>query len=645
MPTLRIFVASPQDAENERMAAARIIHELSQSECTLEPFLWEWNVPPGFRREHIQSVIDREGKAEQSDIVVVIFRQRIGTPLGPGEPTGTLHEFELALRSWLARERPWIMVYFDASGFTAKSRDQLDQYDAVQRFKFSLREQGRDCREFNGLRDFERKFHDHLEVVARQLAETVGKLFSKDDYDSLVFTGDKAQCLLLSKARGIYSSFRPDDSQHPFRRVRLATTPGWVPDTSKSENALAEDHEEYHHIYVLRDPIRPFEIQIGEFRATRWGHDPREVPFEGLPSRSELKRLYPLLINPQHRWLRMVLAELISDPAALNDMVKAEEPSKEDPSQTGDPEIRKVIARNPSAPDPVKARECIFCKQWFQNRGVRQAFSQEAILKSNDFPFGPFFHYIVFPREAIHAWDRIREDDLFQMNWLVHQYLTDRQDKHSKTIFGATGVRFGFNSSIRHLVLGRRTRTSAGASVPHVHKQVWGMGAGSVNLADHLRDICIECERRPEGPQDYLGEYLKALDRAKMVIWSDDNVVVFVPFGQIALHELQIMIKRKPTRTFLDLSEAEVQSLSRAEYIVARLYGRMDINSFNEIMLSLPFSENRSKTFRLIFTFITREVDLAVSELSLLYVVDKHPSDTVMEINKVWPSRRLEDLR
>lgn len=138
---------------------------------------------------------------------------------------------------------------------------------------------------------------------------------------------------------------------------------------------------------------------------------------------------------------------------------------------------------------------------------------------------------------------------------------------------------------------------------------------------------------------------MKALDRAKMVIWSDDNVVVFVPFGQIALHELQIMIKRKPTRTFLDLSEAEVQSLSRAEYIVARLYGRMDINSFNEIMLSLPFSENRSKTFRLIFTFITREVDLAVSELSLLYVVDKHPSDTVMEINKVWPSRRLEDLR
>ena len=85
-------------------------------------------------------------------------------------------------------------------------------------------------------------------------------------------------------------------------------------------------------------------------------------------------------------------------------------------------------------------------------------------------------------------------------------------------------------------------------------------------------------------------------------------------------------------------------SLSKAEYIVSRLYGRLDINSFNEIMLSLPFDDDRSKKFRLIFTFITREVDLAVSELSLLYVVDQHPCDTMMEVARVWPSRVYEDL-
>jgi hypothetical protein len=98
----------------------------------------------------------------------------------------------------------------------------------------------------------------------------------------------------------------------------------------------------------LRDPIRPFEIQIGEYRLKRYGREPREVPFEGLPSRAELETLYPLLMRgAQHRWLRMVLAELISDEKALDDMDKAETQAKHE-------EIRKVIARNPSAPDEVK---------------------------------------------------------------------------------------------------------------------------------------------------------------------------------------------------------------------------------------------------------------------------------------------------
>ena len=60
--------------------------------------------------------------------------------------------------------------------------------------------------------------------------------------------------------------------------------------------------------------------------------------------------------------------------------------------------------------------------------------------------------------------------------------------------------------------------------------------------------------------------------------------------------------------------------------------------------MSLPFEDTESEKFRLIFTFITREVDLAVSELSLLYVVDRQPSDTVLEINRVWPSRNPADL-
>ena len=226
------------------------------------------------------------------------------------------------------------------------------------------------------------------------------------------------------------------------------------------------------------------------------------------------------------------------------------------------------------------------------------------------------------------------------MNQLVHEFLTGQFDPVHKTVKRAAGIRMGFNSSIRHLVLGRRTRSSAGASIAHVHKQVWGMASGSVNLADQLRNLCLAYE---VSGQDYLGKYLAALHSANLIVWSDDHVVLYVPFGQIALHEMQVMIKR-PTRTFLDLNPDELESLSKAEYIVSRLYGRLDINSFNEIMLSLPFGDECSTTFRLIFTFITREVDLAVSELSLLYVVDQHPCDTLLEVARVWPSRVYQDL-
>jgi galactose-1-phosphate uridylyltransferase len=164
-----------------------------------------------------------------------------------------------------------------------------------------------------------------------------------------------------------------------------------------------------------------------------------------------------------------------------------------------------------------------------------------------------------------------------------------------------------------------------------------------VNLADHLRSICLEYEsHRPA--VDYLGSYCNALRSAGLVIWEDKHVVLYVPFGQIAVHELQIMICAKEKRNFLDLSEPEIASLSKAEWIVTQLYNKLEINSFNEILLSLPFEDRRSSTFRLIFTFITREVDLAVSELSLLYVVDQHPGQTVREINRVWPSRDPADL-
>ena len=99
------------------------------------------------------------------------------------------------------------------------------------------------------------------------------------------------------------------------------------------------------------------------------------------------------------------------------------------------------------------------------------------------------FHYIVFPSEPVHSWDSVEEQHLYDMNWLAYRHLKLEYSRNQ--LSGAAGLRIGLNSSIRHLVLGRRTRTSAGASVSHVHKQIWGMAPQSVNLVDQLRAICL----------------------------------------------------------------------------------------------------------------------------------------------------------
>ena len=91
---------------------------------------------------------------------------------------------------------------------------------------------------------------------------------------------------------------------------------------------------------------------------------------------------------------------------------------------------------------------------------------------------------------------------------------------------------------------------------------------------------------------------------------------------------MQIMVKRAGACNYLSLSREEIKSISKAEAVAILFLKELGIKSFNEILINLPFEEN-STYFRLIICFLTREVDIAVSELNQLFVVDKHPEDTV----------------
>jgi hypothetical protein len=437
-----------------------------------------------------------------------------------------------------------------------------------------------------------------------------------------------AGTLEFSPGSGLFSSL--DLAQQRFVRLRVPTTSGIVSRevTTPTGAIRMEKRRVENEILIVRDPIRPIEIQIGQMRASRPGGDPGSVPLvDGLTLES-VRLMYPLIIgDPSFRWLRMVFAELATKAEVLKYMYESDL----------DPEIRRLITRNPSTQDDFKAKDCPFCDPDFlQDREI--SINKGARAINNDFPYGPYFHYIVMPKARVHSWEQVEEHHLASMNFLIRQLLL--QYIGDPVPRGAVGVRIGLNSTIRHVVLGKSTRTSAGASVAHVHKQVWGMTPSSVAASDYLQSLCAVAAKQKI---DYLAKYMEVLRDCGCVIWDEGTVSLYVPLGQMSVHELQIMVKRKNSGSFVELSNEEITDLSLAELYVAKLYQRMGINSFNELIYLKPFAKkNEDDGFRMICTFITREVDLAVSELNLAYVVDKKPEDTIALVNEHFEAVRSE---
>lgn len=77
-------------------------------------------------------------------------------------------------------------------------------------------------------------------------------------------------------------------------------------------------------------------------------------------------------------------------------------------------------------------------------------------------------------------WDTMELRHFEAMNFVAHKFLnTDKP----KNLNSAYGIEIGLNSSARHLVLGKRTQSSAGASIAHVHTNLWGTAPARTDSA------------------------------------------------------------------------------------------------------------------------------------------------------------------
>lgn len=607
---IRIFISSPEDLDVERGFVEKAARELNDE---LDPGL-------GIKVTTVQSRDFEPAAGSPQDVIdarigtysvfLGVMADKFGTPT-KGYGSGTQYEFESAYKSWRKSGSPEIMFYFREIQRAPSSAADAEQIFQILRFREEISNRVLH-KSYSTHDDFsEFIFQDLLSTVTRlaeRLAEPESTRQAIQERSERVISANMEN-LQESWSRSRYaSSFVPGGSRedHRFYMARIGTTSGFV------KNSKGKLESRLNSVTIIKDPIRPFDIQIGETRALRQEGEARAVPDLENLDLGAVKGMYPFFQVEGYKWIRMVLAELATDPKILDHIYSIET----------DPQVKAIVARNPSARSELQEEDCLFCNQDFRHRRRLDIPGDHTLVFQNDFPYGPYFHYIALPSRPVHAWQEIELSDLMDLNSTIWNFLRLGMDA-KKWLPEPAGVFVGLNSSIRHLVMGTRTRTSAGASISHIHKQIWGMAPGSVNLGAYLNDICQEYTHA----SDYLDAYCEFLRDEGMVIFEDDNVVLYIPFGQISTHELQVMVKHPGKTDFLALSEDDVDSLSKAEAIAIKLLDALGIHSFNEIMLTLPFKSD-SKRFRIVMCFLTREVDLAVSELNQLFVVDHYPEDT-----------------
>lgn len=120
MKTFRVFISSPGDVQQERVAAKKVITELNKTfakHVVLEPLLWE--DMPLLASSSFQEGIDQIVNKYSIDIAIFILWSRLGSTLGKsylkpdGTPyySGTEYEFDMMMEAFRKKGHPRIMVY------------------------------------------------------------------------------------------------------------------------------------------------------------------------------------------------------------------------------------------------------------------------------------------------------------------------------------------------------------------------------------------------------------------------------------------------------------------------------------------------------------------------------------------------------
>ena len=171
---IKIFLASPGDVSEERDIVERVVGEeyrnhLERDDIILKLVRWENSTSPMIDGKDGQQVINEQlvlKEFETYDLFVGIMWMRFGHET-PRAGSGTVEEFNLALKSNEKNNKPHIMLYFNNIGpQSTPGIEKLQQMIRVQEFKSRIQESGLTW-DYSGKDHFEKEFRRHLNGFLR----------------------------------------------------------------------------------------------------------------------------------------------------------------------------------------------------------------------------------------------------------------------------------------------------------------------------------------------------------------------------------------------------------------------------------------------------------------------------------------------
>jgi len=193
-----VMISSPSDVTAERDAFSRavgkwnVLHSKSK-DLVLLPIGWDTHSYPVTGKPPQQAI--NEQVVEQADILVAVFRNRLGTPTEE-HPSGTVEEIEEMLKA----ERP-VLVYFSQEDVP---RDSIgdEQLQKLREYRDDFRSRRLGLYgEFESAEKFEEKlYNDLVHLVNDNLSDLMPDIHIDCDLPGESYLPDEAKMLLKTAA-------------------------------------------------------------------------------------------------------------------------------------------------------------------------------------------------------------------------------------------------------------------------------------------------------------------------------------------------------------------------------------------------------------------------------------------------------------